>query len=257
VGGGRSTENPPVTGYALGYYWGYRNNPNCSTLEFQQQLKSSELWTTIRARFAELYGLTFTVDSSGVIQDIRAAAWPELNLRDVYLPLRAARQIDCGSGGLRISDRLYQRLKEHSQELFRYAHAPIWIRLWDLVRTMFEWSPVIDEYVEDQSYYGLGWWQQSPDHTWEPVPANVSLLLSAAITPSPTTIARQKEARTVNAASESPMNVSACPTAAPMGTPQPLRLDVVDNQHAVTGLAPALRLSCCSELPVTTLTRRS
>jgi hypothetical protein len=170
-----------VTGYALGYYWGYRNNPKCGASELQPQFKSLSLQNRIRARLFRLYRYRFTVDSKGVIQNVESNMSPEPNLRDVYLPLRAAGLLDCRSGGIRISDSLHQDLQAHSYELFRHAHAPIWIKVSDLLWTMFNSSPVIGEYIEDGRYYGFEWWRQLPDHTWEPVQAQASFIMGSEI----------------------------------------------------------------------------
>jgi hypothetical protein len=165
-----------VTGFSLGYYWGYRNDPNCGEAVLRAQLESATLWTELQARLRNLYRFRFTVDQSGVMQKVESPGWAELNLRDVYLPLRAGRLVDCDSGGLRVADGLIQELKVNSEQLFKHANAPLWMKAWYLLRTMWGHISVFDEDRGDKRYYGLDWWKQRTDHTWEPVPAEVSFL---------------------------------------------------------------------------------
>jgi hypothetical protein len=158
-----------MSGFSLGYYWGYENDPTGAQDVVEEQLNSPLLWEEIGRRLRDIYVYRIQIDHSGVIQDVSSGG-RDLNLRDLYITLAAARLIDCSAGRIRISDKLYRKLKDNSMTLFAHADAPMWIRLLDLAKTFWSETAVLD-YVSDSSYYGLNWWKQQSNKTWASIAA--------------------------------------------------------------------------------------
>jgi hypothetical protein len=160
------------SGFSLGYYWGYNDDPNCDTDTFDRLFKEPSFWQKVGAEIKNYYDFEFTIENQGTITDVMSPYHDALNLRDVYLPLRAARLLDCTPVKVRFADSLFKRLKANSENAYAYANAPIWVQFWDLLKTFWSDEPFLRRYVE-MKYFGADWWQQDTDGRWQPKPSEV------------------------------------------------------------------------------------
>jgi len=143
-----------LSGYALGYYLGYENSPNCTSKDFESQLQEPKFWVDLGVRLKAFYLLQFRSAQDHTIYDAVSPRHATLNLRDVYLPLRAAKLIDCSSASLRFSNDLISRLDKTDDDNFAAAT----IRLF---------RP--EQY--DEEYFGERWWVKEEDGKWQPLPS--------------------------------------------------------------------------------------
>jgi hypothetical protein len=155
------------SGFSLGYYWGYDDDPNCDADTFHRLFKEEEFWQRLGVNLRRFYDFELTVDGKGTITDVTSPLRDALNLRDVYLPIRAARLLDCPPVRLRFADALIKRLTANSESAFAYANAPIWVKFWDLLRTFWSYEPFRRRHVE-KKYFGGDWWKQDTDGRWKP-----------------------------------------------------------------------------------------
>jgi hypothetical protein len=155
------------SGFSLGYYWGYDDDPNCDTDTFHRLLKEEGFWRKVGANLKRFYEFDLTVDAKGTITDATSPLRDALNLRDVYLPIRAARLLDCPPVRIRFADSLIKRLTANSESAYAYANAPIWVKFGDLLRTFWSDEPYLRRHVE-KKYFGVAWWSQDTDGRWKP-----------------------------------------------------------------------------------------
>lgn len=147
-----------VSGFALGYYLGYEDDPDCSATLFDTQLQQPKLWADLGQRLMRFYSFEFTSAVAGNISQVTTPDHRSLTFRDVYLPLRAAKLIDCSFGPITLSsglgDTLYQASTGISDDgSFLAATVRLFI------------PPKIPK-----EYFGVRWWVHEKDGGWKPLP---------------------------------------------------------------------------------------
>jgi hypothetical protein len=159
-----------VSGYALGYYWGYNDEANCDSDEFRRQFSEPKFWQDVGVRLKTFYFLKFSTDGTGNVWNVSSHRPGKLNLRDIYLPLRASRSIDCSPVRVYLTDDLGKSLKRSSEELRLVQRAPVWLAPAYLIH-LFTSDNAVLYHFNEENYYGLTSWKQQPDKTWAPIPA--------------------------------------------------------------------------------------
>jgi hypothetical protein len=75
-----------ISGFALGFYLGYEDAPNCTTMEFSQQLKQAALWRAVGASLIGCYRLRFSRGpDTSIISQIYTRGDNRLSLRDLWM----------------------------------------------------------------------------------------------------------------------------------------------------------------------------
>jgi hypothetical protein len=81
------------TGFALGFYFGYEDAPDCESVGFSDQLKQVNLWKQVGLNLSGANELRFVRDpNSPVIATIVTRAGNPLSLRDSYLAVNSVVQ---------------------------------------------------------------------------------------------------------------------------------------------------------------------
>jgi hypothetical protein len=92
-----------VSGFAVGFYLGYHNDPNCGDEKVGGQLTKTSLWQKVGPELQRFYTWRFQRDpTSGAITQIATLGARKVTLRDVWLGLNSA--IESKNLGLKETD---------------------------------------------------------------------------------------------------------------------------------------------------------
>jgi hypothetical protein len=145
-----------VSGFSLGVVWGYEDAANCDSEAFRKQLGDPKFWMDVGSALKARYRFRFTSDSHGTVTTLESSH-ENINLRDVYLPVRAARLIDCFPVPLHVSKDLMNSLSTSTENAATG-------------------NDVLEHYDLPESYYfGRYWWVRDGKDvaTWSPIPATI------------------------------------------------------------------------------------
>lgn len=126
-----------ASGFGIGFYIGYEDNPPCADKAFQEQLASPSLWQTVGDRFLRVYQWHFERDNiTHAINAINTKVPGSPTLRTFYYGIKAAPASDEEK---LISKRARNQLADNSEQTDPLQYLPAWVDVIDRVGDI--WGP--------------------------------------------------------------------------------------------------------------------
>ena len=137
-----------ISGFAIGFYLGYHNDPNCGDEKLAGQLNETSLWKVVGLDLQRFYAWRFQRDpSSSTIGKIETLGARRLTLRDVWLGLNSA--IESKTPGLNRADFIVSNFER--QLMHMQVEQLLWVK-----RGKDDWVPTDDPDVEitiEEAYF--------------------------------------------------------------------------------------------------------
>ena len=133
-----------ISGFAIGFYLGYHNDPNCGDEKLGGQLNETSLWRMVGPNLQQFYTWRFQRDpSSSTIGKIQTLGARKLTLRDLWLGLNSA--IEMKSLGLHrtdfiVSKKVRDDLASNTSARDPVEYLPFWFPIVNLLVDKFSKS---------------------------------------------------------------------------------------------------------------------
>lgn len=161
-----------VSGFAIGFYLGYEDAPDCGSSEFSDQLKEKELWKRVGANLIAVYSIGFRRDqTSGAILDLQTIGRRPVSLRELWLTVNSVRRdfrLQVESQDFSISNHVRDSLLSTTRDRDPVEYLPFWISAADFVTSILS-----KEYRDSRLYFQLRraileelMWVKNEDQTW-------------------------------------------------------------------------------------------